>query len=213
MDSYYFGPYTIAGDIEGFKTGQWHDGTWVIVWKKERRVLLPFLLPLGVPPLSLCSLCCQMPWKSSLPPTHSFFNPLQMTVTSTLLRLLLWGHQWPSCCHILISCFLLLLLKTFDSAKHHCCLASETRCFFLSFLCLCSLLSGDFSSSFISPLFPVKCLSFFSDEEFPKGSANGRSHLLLKICRWPFHLSSTCPLLFVFPLVHPLWPQTLVEQL
>lgn len=74
-----------------------------------------------------------------LPLTHSL-TLCKLAATSTLLRLLLWGHQWPSCCHILISCFLLLLSKTFDSAKHHCCLASETQYFFLSFLCLCSLL-------------------------------------------------------------------------
>lgn len=50
MGHYYFGPYKIKGVIQGFKTGQWHDGTQVTVWKKEKRIPPPpQLLPLGVP--------------------------------------------------------------------------------------------------------------------------------------------------------------------
>lgn len=75
MGHYYFGPYKIKGVIQGFKTGQWHDGTQVTVWKKEKRIPPhPSSCPWEY--LSLPTLCL-MPWKPSLPPTHSFFNSLQ----------------------------------------------------------------------------------------------------------------------------------------
>lgn len=129
------------------------------VWKKERRIprLLP---PLGTSLFSLCPLCplCQMPWKPSFPFTQSCFNSLQSdchlhTLETSSLRSLvtfLLSH---------FDTFLLLLLsKTFDAVNPflkavpqlHCCLASEAQYLSPSFLCLCSLLFGVFSSSHLS---------------------------------------------------------------
>lgn len=82
-----------------------------------------------------------------LPPTHSL-TLCKLTATSTLMRLLPWGHRWPSCCHILTPFFCPSYLKQFmllktsflaDVPQPYCCLASETQWGLPFSVCLCSL--------------------------------------------------------------------------
>lgn len=148
--------------------------------KKKKRIPHLSLLPLWAP-FSLsahsaarclesfhCFPLIPSPFAASLPSPHSwecFF-------------------EWPSCFHNQPP-FLHLLSKTVDVAKHfvpeRCPRIPLLSCFrrhnILSFLSVSLLSSLGVSSS--SHLFPSP------SEDFSKGSANGRFHLFLKLCRWP----------------------------
>lgn len=142
-------------------------------------------------------------------PLNPFFNLLNLTPPPHF-----WDcFEWPSCYHILTPFFctyypkyLTLLNTSFleDVLQPYCCLALETQYLSPSSLCLCCSLWCVFSSFHLSPS---------PSEDFPKGSAHGRSHLFLNCAGYDLlSLELQLSLLFIFLLLHSLPPQILVKE-
>lgn len=161
---------------------------WDLSHCMKTRIPPPSLLPLEAPFLSLCP--AQLPNALKvfcLPLTHSL-TLFSLSATSTLLRLLLWVTFLLSLFDIFFFCTYLKHLKTAKYSLPERC--PETP-----------LLSGSKDTI----LLPFSVFAFFSlvsfsrlspspSEDFPKGFANGRSHLFLKMVQVTcFHLSFRGP--------------------
>ena len=88
------------GQLKASRRGL-QGGTGVTVWHTGFRTP-----PLGAPLPTLLPSAL----KVLLPPIYSFLTLCYLTTISTLLRLV-WGHQWPFCCHT--EAFLMHLSETF----------------------------------------------------------------------------------------------------